>query len=822
SPGKVVVFQVEWAGGLAFISWSGETAVNRSVGFGQTQLTVIEVGKKFADLNGIKMGEQVVLTPLDSIPSCTRIHVDPLSADDWEILELHAGFIESNLLNQVRVVWSGQVVPVWINKTACIAIRIGMTRETSSQDIISSFYIWIATSTSEEYPLIIWNGVMVAFDCCGNSLDFIITVLSHAEDAKDSESTPYYDITPSLLDGIKVVLGDERSLPKTAALLWQMQSENTVQLTCGIKDLGGFAQPFDKCLNHLLVSLEKIPLSSYLSGGLTKGLGNGAVLICGSGLHAGEGCGKTSLGHALCHELQQWPIGAHVIVIDCIPLRGKRVETIQRQWQQAFLEADWYQPSVILLDNLDHVISAPSLAQEMGGEGLYRLRLVQGVFQGPRDHSSCEQSKVAVIATSRSRDCLHGALQSGHGLHVFQCCVELSTLNERQRLEVLSKLIVKKFHDINQTELETLAKSVARRCEGFSPKDLSAVVDRALHFAVVRQMKCHKKSTVTLALEDFNQALSGYSPASLRGVQLHKPGHLTWLDVGGLEQVKKALQETLLWPTKYAALFAKCPLRLRSGLLLYGPPGTGKTLLAGVIAKESGLNFISIKGPELLSKYIGASEQAVRDVFSRAQTARPCILFFDEFDALAPRRGHDSTGVTDRVVNQLLTQLDGVEGLEGVYILAATSRPGLIDPALLRPGRLDKCIYCPIPSKTERLEILQALTRSISLADDVDLKSIAECCEHFTGADLKALLYDAQLESIHRKTSKFKLYGNIFGKTDDVEGLTKAESVNQESSKQESVKEGNIISICQSDLEKAATSMRPSVSPNERLAYENM
>lgn len=184
-------------------------------------------------------------------------------------------------------------------------------------------------------------------------------------------------------------------------------------------------------------------------------------------------------------------------------------------------------------------------------------------------------------------------------------------------------------------------------------------------------------------------------------------------------------------------------------MLLYGAPGTGKTLLAGAVAKESGMNFISIKGPELLSKYIGASEQAVRDVFQRAQAAKPCILFFDEFDSLAPRRGHDSTGVTDRVVNQLLTQLDGVEGLQGVYVLAATSRPDLIDPALMRPGRLDKALYCPPPDQEARLEILQALTSSLALATDVDLEQIAITTESFTGADLKALLYNAQLEAIH-------------------------------------------------------------------------
>merc|ERR1712130_546232 len=211
----------------------------------------------------------------------------------------------------------------------------------------------------------------------------------------------------------------------------------------------------------------------------------------------------------------------------------------------------------------------------------------------------------------------------------------------------------------------------------------------------------------------------------------------TWDDVGGLLKVRTTLKETLELPTKYSRLFDKAPLKLRSGLLLYGPPGCGKTLLASAVAKECGLNFISVKGPELLNKYIGQSEQSVRDVFERASAAVPAIVFFDEFEAICPKRGGDSTGVTDRVVNQFLCHLDGVEGRSGVYVLAASSRPDLIDPALLRPGRLDKALYCGIPNLEERISILKALTRKISLAEDVDLKKIAAETHLYTGADLQ-------------------------------------------------------------------------------------
>ena len=221
-----------------------------------------------------------------------------------------------------------------------------------------------------------------------------------------------------------------------------------------------------------------------------------------------------------------------------------------------------------------------------------------------------------------------------------------------------------------------------------------------------------------------------------------------------MEETKSVLLETLEWPTKYAPIFANSALRLRSGLLLYGYPGCGKTLLASAVAKECGLKFISVKGPEILNKYIGASEKSVRDLFERAQAAKPCVLFFDEFDSIAPKRGHDSTGVTDRVVNQMLTQMDGAEGLQGVYVLAATSRPDLIDSALLRPGRLDKSLLCDMPSAKDRFQILNALTRKLDVSDEVDLQSIADQTEGFSGADLQALLYNAHLESVHEELEK--------------------------------------------------------------------
>uniref|UniRef100_A0A8C9NFD7 Peroxisomal ATPase PEX1 n=1 Tax=Serinus canaria TaxID=9135 RepID=A0A8C9NFD7_SERCA len=417
----------------------------------------------------------------------------------------------------------------------------------------------------------------------------------------------------------------------------------------------------------------------------TVGLRSGGVLLTG-----GKGSGKSTLAKAICKEAFT-RLDAHVEVIDCKALK-------------------------VLKDLMKEVISMGSL--------------------------------IALIATSQSEHSLHPSLVSAQGTHVFQCFKCIRSPDQKQRYEVLYSIIKKKLNsdpkDFSDLDLQCIAKET----EGFVARDFTMLVDRAIHTCASNQ-NASDNADLNLSTVDFQTALKDFTPLALRNVNLHKPKELGWDRIGGLKDVKQMLRDTILLPAKYPELFANLPIRQRSGVLLYGAPGTGKTLLAGVVARESGMNFISIKGPELLSKYIGASEQAVRDIFNRAQAAKPCIVFFDEFDSIAPRRGHDNTGVTDRVVNQLLTQLDGVEGLQGVYVLAATSRPDLIDPALLRPGRLDKCLYCPPPDQNSRYEILKALSHSLSLANDVDFQDLAANTEQFTGADLKALLYNAQLEAIH-------------------------------------------------------------------------
>lgn len=256
-------------------------------------------------------------------------------------------------------------------------------------------------------------------------------------------------------------------------------------------------------------------------------------------------------------------------------------------------------------------------------------------------------------------------------------------------------------------------------------------------------------------VEDFEKASKLVQPSAQREGFSTVP-NTTWSDVGALVHVRCELQMSIVEPILNPQRFAKVGLSAPAGVLLYGPPGCGKTLVARAVSNESKANFISIKGPELLNKYVGESEKAVRQLFKRAKSSAPCVIFFDELDSLVPKRGSDGNNSSERVVNQLLTEMDGLEDRNGVFVIAATNRPDIIDPAMLRPGRLDKLLYVPLPTKDDRHSILKTLTKSLPLAEDVELRLIAhsDSSEGYSGADLSALVREAQLSALRAAMSK--------------------------------------------------------------------
>uniref|UniRef100_A0A8C5REP2 Peroxisomal ATPase PEX1 n=1 Tax=Laticauda laticaudata TaxID=8630 RepID=A0A8C5REP2_LATLA len=609
--------------------------------------------------------------------------------------------------------------------------------------------------------------------------DFVLTIVT--SDPEEEKARNTFILSPSLLQKANIQV----NITNFRSLFWVEMEILSFVLCSGVDNIGLSS------LKHISHSLLIHPVSQKLAP-FCAGLCSGGILITGA-----KGSGKSTLAKAICKEAFD-KFDTHLEVIDCKALRGKRLESVQKKLEEAFLEAAWRQPSIVLLDDLDHIMGVSLAPEHENSPKAVQSTCLARVLKEMIKEVTSMHSLVAHIATSLSEQSLHSSIISTQGIHLFQCFQHIQVPTQGQRYEILESIIKNKFDFSLERFCDLDLHQIAKETQGFVARDFTVLIDRAIHSCILRRGTC-KKEDLVLSTLDFQKAIQGFTPISLRNINLHKPQNLGWNKIGGLKEMQQILRDTIQLPAKYPELFANLPIRQRTGILLYGAPGTGKTLLAGVVAQESGMNFISIKGPELLSKYIGASEQAVRDVFNRAQAAKPCILFFDEFDSLAPRRGHDNTGVTDRVVNQLLTQLDGVEGLKGVYILAATSRPDLIDPALLRPGRLDKCLYCPPPDQVSRYEILKALSHSLPLEHDVDFQYLAAKTEHFTGADLKALLYNAQLEAMHANLNS--TLPHVSSSSDSDLSLSSMVFLNQSSGSDDSARDG------EGGLEQSLTSL---------------
>ncbi|XP_010274105.1 PREDICTED: peroxisome biogenesis protein 1 [Nelumbo nucifera] len=473
----------------------------------------------------------------------------------------------------------------------------------------------------------------------------------------------------------------------------------------------------------------------------------GHVLIYGP-----PGSGKTSLATAVAKFFEEHAeILAHIVFVSCSNLALEKTQTIRQSLSGYISEALDHTPSLVIFDDLDSIVSSSdSEGSQLSSSTVALVEFLTDMMDeyGEKRHCSCGIGPIAFLASAQS---LGNLPQSFSSSGRFDFHVQLPSPAASERTAILK-------HEIHKRSLrcsDDILSNIASKCDGYDAYDLEILVDRAVHSAVGRYLSSHSSledhEWPVLMTNDFSQAMKDFLPVAMRDITKSgsEGGRTGWEDVGGLSDIRKAIQEMVELPSQFPNIFAHAPLRLRSNVLLYGPPGCGKTHVVGAAAAACSLRFISVKGPELLNKYIGASEQAVRDIFSKAAAAAPCLLFFDEFDSIAPKRGHDNTGVTDRVVNQLLTELDGVEVLTGVFVFAATSRPDLLDAALLRPGRLDRLLFCDFPSWHERVDILTVLSRKLPLAGDIDLNAIASITEGFSGADLQALLSDAQLASVH-------------------------------------------------------------------------
>ncbi|NAZ35177.1 MAG: CDC48 family AAA ATPase [Pyrobaculum sp.] len=447
------------------------------------------------------------------------------------------------------------------------------------------------------------------------------------------------------------------------------------------------------------------------------------------------GTGKTLLAKAVANEAN-----AYFVAINGPEIMSKYYGESEARLREIFEEAKKNAPAIIFIDEIDAI--APK-REEVTGEVEKRvvaqlLTLMDGLQ---------ERGQVVVIGATNRPDAVDPALRRPGR---FDREIWINPPDFKGRYEILL------IHTRNMPLAPDVdLRKLAEVTHGFSGADLAALAREAAMSALRRAIQsglidlnqssippeAFEKIKVTMA--DFINALKEIIPSALREIHIEVP-RVRWEDVGGLENVKQELREAVEWPLKYPERFKKFGLRPPKGILLFGPPGTGKTLLAKAVATESGANFIAVRGPEIFSKWVGESEKMVREIFRKARMAAPAVIFIDEIDALATARGLGGDSlVSERVVAQLLAEMDGVKALENVVVIAATNRPDLVDPALLRPGRFDRIIYVPPPDFRARLEILLIHTKATPLAKDVDLEELARRTEGYSGADLELLVREA-------------------------------------------------------------------------------
>lgn len=500
------------------------------------------------------------------------------------------------------------------------------------------------------------------------------------------------------------------------------------------EDLGGLHEEIKKVREMIELPLKHPELFERLGIDPPKG-----IL-----LHGPPGTGKTLLAKAVANES-----GAKFMVINGPEVMSKFYGESEENLRKVFDQAEKNAPSIIFIDEIDAI--APK-REEVKGEVEKRvvsqmLTLMDGLKS---------RGKVIVIAATNIPNALDPALRRPGR---FDRELEMGVPNKQGRKEIL-QIHTRGMPLTKEVDIDNIAEITY----GYVGADINALCKESAMYALRRilpelgELKENEPipqellKKIIITKEDFGMALKVVGPSAMREVLIEVP-KVTWSDIGGLEEVKKSMKESIEWPLKYGESFKRLGIKPPTGILLYGPPGCGKTLLAKAVANESGANFISVKGPELLSMYVGESEKHIRDVFRRAKQVAPSIIFFDEVDSLAPKRGTSiDSHVTERVVSQLLTEISGLEDLHDVVVIAATNRPDIVDPALLRPGRFDRQILVPTPDEAVRKQILKVHTKDMPVSDDNNIDKLAKDTEGFSGADLEALVREAGLSAMRRNT----------------------------------------------------------------------
>ncbi|CAF1428014.1 unnamed protein product [Rotaria magnacalcarata] len=446
-------------------------------------------------------------------------------------------------------------------------------------------------------------------------------------------------------------------------------------------------------------------------------------------LHGPKGCGKTMLINAITHE-----ISASIIRINPSDVYSRHYGESETKLKQLFAQTtttmneNINKKYVLVVENIESL--CPN--QERITQQLERrltttfIELLDRYLDG---------QKIFLIATTNRLDSVDTDLRRPGRIDEE---IEIGIPNQQDRLEILIIKLEKISNDLNDEQF----KLIAERTHGFSGSDLENLCRKANNYA-----RKNKQTNINLNIEHFEHALTVIRPSSMREVILEVP-KVKWSDIGGQHELKQRLEEMVVWPLKYSHALDRLNVQVPKGILMYGPPGCSKTMVAKAIATESDLNFIAVKGPELFSKWVGESERAVRELFRRARLAAPAIIFFDEIDAIANSRSNSSnsqSNVSDRVIAALLIEMDGIEKLKGVTIIAATNRPDCIDPALMRPGRFDRLVYVPLPDEQTRLEIFEIRFRSSPIHSNIQKERLVELTKNYSGAEIAAVCDEAAL-----------------------------------------------------------------------------
>src|SRR5829696_1594712 len=504
------------------------------------------------------------------------------------------------------------------------------------------------------------------------------------------------------------------------------------------EDIGGLGDAVERVREMIELPLRHPELFKRLGVEAPKG-----VL-----LHGPPGTGKTLLAKAVANETN-----ANFYTIGGPEIMSKYYGESEEKLRNVFEQAEKNMPSIIFIDEIDSI--APK-REEVSGE--VERRIVAQLLSLMDGMSS--RGKVVVIGATNRVNAIDPALRRPGR---FDREIEIGVPDRKGRLEIL-QIHTRGMPLAKDVNLEKLADI----SHGFVGADLQSLSKEAGIGAlrkILPEIDLSSESIpaetlrkIIVTMQDFMDVVKEMEPSAMREVFVEVPD-VKWEDIGGLSLIKQELQEAVEWPLKYQGAFTYADAVPPKGILLYGPPGTGKTLIAKAAANESEANFISIKGPELLSKWVGESEKGVREIFRKARQAAPCIIFFDEIDAIAPARGGSFGGdsnVTERLISQLLTELDGLEILTNVVVIAATNRPDIIDPALLRPGRFDRLLYVPPPDRDSRLQIIRIHTKKKPLADDMDIDRLAGSTDGYTGADIASLSSAAVMLALREHVSKYK------------------------------------------------------------------